>query len=687
MQRFSAAVIRRRKGILFITVLLCIVSVFAAMTVLVNYDLASYLPKDAPTTQAMGLITAKIPNLQVYLPGVPVGQVAPAKEKLKAIAGVEEVLWLDDAQSGIIQPLEMLPKAVRDPFYQNGPMFQLTVTKESQASTVLLIREAFPDAMLKGEAADTARTINTTMKEIASIMIYVVPLCFVILILATRHWLEPVLFLLAIGAAILINEGTNVVLGSISFVTRAASAVLQLAVSIDYAVFLLHRFNERREEGIPVEEAMRLAMQQAASSIASSALTTVFGFMALMLMRFGIGMDMGIVLMKGVILSYLSVMVVLPAATVAFSKALEKTRHRPLMPSFWGFGRFVVRRLAPLAAIVLIILPLAFVAQQKNDFVYGSGGMHSPTSPIKVEQREIEAIFGPNRMMLVLVPTGDPAREAALGEALLALPEVESLTSYAATVGVQVPEAVLPQMARDQFIDGGQSRLILSVNTADEGPEAFALVEKMRAIGEEFYPDQANLLGESAVNLDLKTVITGDNLPVLLAGMIAIGLVLLVNFKNLLIPFILLLVIEGAIWLNMGVPYVRGAEMNYIGYQIVSSVQLGATVDYGILLVQRYLEGRETMDKRAAAAWALGISTGSILPPAMILTSAGYLLGLLVRENGVISQMGIIIGRGAAISCGMVLLVLPLLLVWFDGLIMRSFIKKRKEALHETTVS
>ncbi len=686
MQRFSAAVIRRRKMILIITVFLCAVSAVAALQVGVNYDLASYLPKDSPSAKALHLVTAHIPNLQVYLPDVPISEVAAAKEKLKGIAGVEEVLWLDDAHSGIIQPLEMLPQDLREPFYQNGPMFQVVVAKESQASTVLLIREGFPGALLKGEAADTARTINTTMKEIASIMVYVLPICFIILILATRHWLEPVLFLLAIGVAIVINEGTNILFGSISFVTRAASAVLQLAVSIDYAVFLLHRFNERREEGHPVDEAMKLAMQQAASSIASSAMTTVFGFMALMLMRFGLGMDMGVVLMKGVILSYLSVMVMLPAATVSCARLMEKTRHRAFMPSFTRFGQFVVKRLMPLAVVALVILPLAFIAQQRNHFVYGSGGMHSPDSPIKVEQRKIEEAFGHNRTMLMLVPSGDPVRETALGEDLLGMPEVENLTSYAATVGVQVPEAVLPQTARDQFMDGGYARLIMSVNTQDESPEAFDLVERMRAVGEAHYPGQAHLLGESAINLDLKTVITGDNLPVLLAGVIAIGLVLLVNFKNLLIPLILLLVIEGAIWLNMGVPYVMGAQMNYIGYQIVSSVQLGATVDYGILLVQRYLEGRETMGKKDAAMWALSISTGSILPPAMILTSAGYLLGILVRANGVISEMGIIIGRGAAISCGMVLLVLPTLLVWFDVLIMRTFIKKRKEPTHETNL-
>jgi len=687
MQKFSAAVIRHRRGILIITLLLCLISVFLMQTVQVNYDLAGYLPKDAPSSQALELVKTKIPNLQVYLPGLEFSGVQAAKEALGAIPGVEEVLWMDDAQSGILMPLEMMPESVREPFYNDGPLFQVVVAKEHQSSAVPLIREAFPQALLKGEAADSAQIVNTTMAEVASIMVYIVPICLVILLIATRHWLEPALFLLAIGAAILINEGSNVFLGSVSFVTRAASAVLQLAVSIDYAVFLLHRFSDNRDEGMAVDEAMKRAMTQAVSSIASSAMTTVFGFLALLLMRFGLGQDMGIVLAKGVLFSLMSVMIALPAMTVACAGLLEKTAHRRLMPSLMGFGRFVVRRLPFLALVVALSLPLAFAAQRSNAFVYGSGGMHSPESPLKLEQKALEERFGPGRMMLVMVPEGDLVREARLAEALARLPGVDSLTSYAATVGVQVPPDLLPQAARDQFSEGGYSRLILSVNTPDEGEEAFLLVEEVRALAESYYPGAAHTLGESVVNLDLKTVITGDNLPVLLAGIIAIGLVLLINFQNLLIPLVLLLVIEGAIWINMALPFIMGESMNYIGYQIVSSVQLGATVDYGILLVQRYLEGRQTMDKKAAAAWALGLSAGSILPPAMILTTAGYLLGGLIRENGVISQMGIIIGRGALISCGMVLLVLPTLLVLFDKPIMRAFIKKRKEPIYEANLT
>ncbi len=684
MERFSQAVIRHRRWILVVTLLLCVVSVFTAMTVGVNHDLASYLPADAPSTRALNLVKSQIPNLQVYLPGLPMSEVAAAKAHLQKTPGVSEVLWLDDVKSGTLEPLDMMQPELRDAFYHDGPLFQVVVEKESQHTTVPLIREAFPGALLKGESADVAQVMNTTMVEVASIMIYVVPICFVILILATRHWLEPALFLLAIGAAILLNEGSNVVVGTVSFVTRSASAVLQLAVSIDYAVFLLHRFNEERERGLAVDEAMKNAMQQAVSAISSSAMTTVFGFMALMLMRFGMGQDMGLVLMKGVVLSFLSVMVVLPAATVSCAKWIDRTEHRSFLPSFNGFGRFVSRRLAPLAAVVLVVLPLAYIAQEKNHFVYGSDGMHSPDSAIRQEQRAIEAVFDPYRPMLILVPAGDPVKETALGDALLALPEVKSLNSYAHSVGVQVPEDILPPQAQEQFREGKHTRLILSVNTQAEGPEAFRLAGEMRDLADSFYPGQSHLIGESAVNLDLKTIITGDKLPVLLAGILAIGLVLLINFRNLLIPFILLLVIEGAIWLNMGIPYVMGFPMNYIGYQIVSSVQLGATVDYGILLVQRYLEGRRTLPKKEAAAWALSVSTGSILPPAMILTASGYLLGLLVKGNGVISQMGIIIGRGAAISCGLVLLVLPQLLVWCDGLIQRAFLRKRKETNHET---
>lgn len=678
MVKFSQAVIKHRRMILLFTLVICVLSFFVAQTVNVNYSLASYLPKNAKTTQALSLVSTTGPNLQVYMPGTSFQNAIREKQKLDDFPGVIDVLWLDDLVDVRNIPVEMMDPVVVAQYYHEGPLFRLTIEESYHSTTVPSIEAEYPGALLKGAAADSAQQINVTMEQVASIMYFVVPLCLLILVLSTHHWLEPVLFLLAIGVAILINEGTNIIFGEISFITRACSAVLQLAVSIDYAVFLLHRFSELRDEGMEPVEAMKGAMVKAASAIISSAMTTVFGFLALTLMRMTLGMDMGLVLAKGVMLSYFSVMIVLPAAAVACVKWIDKSRHRSFMPSFKGFGRAVVRYGLPLAVIMLMLLPPSFIAQQKNEFVYGSGGMHSPDSALRMEQKKIEDIFGNDRMMLVLVPKGQPDQEKALGEALLKMPYIINVLSYDSAVSNEIPYQLLPDEVTSQFYEGDYARLIIMADIKDEGEEAFRLVEDIRQLAAKYYPEDSHLLGEPAVNHDLMTFITGDNMKVLLAGIVAIGIILLINFKNLTIPFILLIIIEGSIWLNMSLPYFAGNTLNYIGYQIVSSVQLGATVDYGILLSQRYLEGRETMKPREAAAWALGVSTGSILPPAMILTLAGYSLGILVKDNGIISEMGLIIGRGAAISCAMVLLVLPQVMVWFDSFIQKTFLKRKK---------
>ena len=388
------------------------------------------------------------------------------------------------------------------------------------------------------------------MGEVASIMYYVLPLVLLILLLSTRHWLEPLLFLITIGIAILINEGSNIILGRISFVTRACSAVLQLAVSIDYAVFLLHRFSEYREQGLEPFEAMQQAMKTSASAIAASAMTTVFGFLALLAMRFGLGTDMGVVLAKGVLLSYLSVMIVLPALAMSMTGLMGKTAHRMLMPAFKRTGRAIVRHGAPLAILIALLLVPAFLAQRNNRFVYGSSGNHGPGSPAVMQAKEIEQIFGRSQPMLLMVPEGEPARAAQLSKDIKALPYVRDLISYAETVGVQVPPEVLPEGQLRMLRDNGFDRLIFYADLPPESDASFAAVEELRAMAQAAYGDSYHLLGESVVNYDLMRTITGTTCRAA-AGHVAIGLTVLVTFGNISIPLILLIIIEGAIWLNM----------------------------------------------------------------------------------------------------------------------------------------
>ncbi|HSK69728.1 MAG TPA: MMPL family transporter, partial [Candidatus Limnocylindria bacterium] len=312
----------------------------------------------------------------------------------------------------------------------------------------------------------------------------------------------------------------------------------------------------------------------------------------------------------------------------------------------------------------------------------GTGGMHSEDSPVHTEKRAIEEVFGSGRMAMVLVPEGDRAREAGLARALRDLPRVASVISYSDAVSLSIPPEVLPPRATEAFYEGGYARLIVSLDTDEESDEAFEATRRLRETAAAYYPGEGHVIGETAVNEDLMSVITRDTLKVLLAGILSIGIVLLINFRNLTIPLILLVIIQGSIWLNMALPYAMGQTLNYIGYLIVSSVQLGATVDYGILLTQRYVEFRRDAPAREAAARAVAGSAGSVIPPAMILTIAGLSLRILVPDNGIISELGLVLGRGTLLSLLMVLLVLPVVLVWCDRLIQKTTLRK-KAPVHE----
>lgn len=679
MRKFSRLVIRRRKLIMGLTVLLCVVSLIGMMKVSVNYDMASYLPDDSPTTAALNMVGADSPNIKIYVPDTPLTQAPVVKEKLLQSPHVLDVLWLDDVFDLRGIPEEMIPEATLSPWYhQGGALFQATIDPGNYVLGFNEVKALYPDSITAGNAANQARVISVSMKEVAKIIPFVLPIVLLILFISTRHWFEPVLFLSAIGVAILINEGTNYFIGSVSFVTRASSAVLQLAVSIDYAVFLLHRFGEYREKGMGIEDAMVEAMVQSASSIAASAMTTVFGFLALMLMDFKIGQDMGSVLAKGVFISYLSVIIFLPAMAITFHKTIDRTAHRSFMPSFGRFSRIVVRYAAPLAVLLLVLLVPTYMGQGANTFMYGSSGMHAEASPVRQEALKIDEMFGRSQQMMLMVPQGDLARVKALGAEIEKVPDVTAVISYANSVGLGIPPEVLPGESLKQLRDKGYDRLIIAADTPEEGEQAFRVVESIRALTEEFYGKDYYFAGENVANYDMRDTIVGDSGKVLWGSILSIGLVLLLTFRSLTIPLVLLLVIEGAIWINLSIPYFQGADLNYIGYQIVSSVQLGATVDYGILLTQRYMEARREMDRKDAARFALTVSTGSILPPALILTAAGLLMGL-VSTNGVISQLGLILGRGAAISAGMVLLVLPHVLIACDGLIRKTTLQRKEE--------
>ena len=463
--------------------------------------------------------------------------------------------------------------------------------------------------------------------------------------------------------------GTNIVLGQVSFITFSVSPILQLAVSLDYAIFLLHAFAAERQRTPNVERAMALAMRRSLSTIAASAVTTLFGFAALAFMQFQIGADLGINLVKGIVFSFFTVMVFLPAVTLSLYKLIDKTRHRPLMPSFKNVGKVLSKVRVPALVLVLALVVPAFLGQSHTVFTY-QNSEPDPNLRAGADTLMIQDEFGQQNAVVVLVPRGDVAAEAALSRDLAEVDHVTDVISYASTVGAAIPQGFLDQSVIDQFYSPNYARIIAYTSTDVESDEAFSTVEAVQQAAARHY-DTYYTAGQSANLYDMKNIVAVDNVVVSAVAIIAILIVLLVTFRSLTLPLVLLLTIESGIWINLSIPYFMGESVNFIGYLVINTVQLGATIDYGILLTTHYLRHRRRVPARKAAHLALGETFPSLLVSAGILATAGFALGFSSSMSAV-SSLGFLLARGALLSLTLVTCFLPALLVLLDRVIRRT---------------
>lgn len=672
MDGLTRGITRHKKLVIAIFLVATVISAVLILGVSVNYDLTDYLPEDSESTIALDLMYEEfgsgVPNTRVMVRNLTLTGAVEMKEKIAQAPGVTGVMWLDDTQD-MSTPIELMDSATVEQYWHDGTaLYQVTIEEGRESEAVAALYEMLgSDVAISGNSANTASMQNLVVSEVVGAASILIPIIIIILLLTTTSWISPALFLLTIGVAVLINMGTNVVFGEISFVTQSVSPILQLAVSLDYAIFLLNSFGRHRQEVDSSETAMRLAIKESFSSIAASAATTLFGFMALMFMRFGIGSDLGLNLMKGIVLSYVSVMVFLPALALASVKLLDKTSHRPIIHTGKRLGRALVKVRIPALILVLIAVIPCYLAQTRADFLYGNGTPDTRTDYGR-DTVAINEEFGESNALVLLVPRGDPGAEAKMAEELAGIDHVTSVLSYAGTVGA-VPEGFLDESIVSQFYSDGYARIIIYTDTSEEGDEAFAVVEQVRATADKYY-SESWLCGQSANLYDMRDVVTADST---LVNWIAIGfifLTLLVTFKSATLPFILLFVIEAAIWINLSVPYFADQPLVYIGYLVINTVQLGATIDYAILMTNGYAANRRTMGKREAVVATLNTNFESVLTSGVILTAAGLCLGF-VSSLQVVAELGILLARGTVLSMAMVVLALPALLMLFDPLTAR----------------
>ncbi|WP_179134586.1 efflux RND transporter permease subunit [Oceanobacillus timonensis] len=682
-------IIRFKKTIVTIFITLMILSLAGILFVDVNYDMQDYLPDEAESTQALEIMEEEfdsgIANARVLVGDVSIQEAMEYKEALDAIDGVTEVLWLDDVMD-IQTPIEVSDTDTVETYYKDdNALFSVTIANGEEVDATNAIYDLIGEEnAVSGEAVNTATEQEMTGTESMYAAALLVPIIIIILILSTSSWMEPVFFLTAIGVSVLINLGTNIFIGEISFVTQSVAPILQLAVSLDYAIFLLHSFQDYRNKDYKPEAAMKSAMKESWPVIGASSLTTIFGFAALLFMRFEIGSDLGLNLVKGIILSLISVMIFLPAFTLVFYRWIDRTQHRPFIPArFEGLGKKLLKLRLPVLILVFLLLVPSFLAQSSTTFTYGMGETPEDTR-LGADIRQIEESFGESTSIVLLVPNNDVGKEQEMVQNLEDVNQVSSVISYATMVGSVIPQDFLDEEATEQFLSEHYSRIIVNTEAGTEGDLPFAIVEDVRDIASSYYGEEAVALGESASLYDMKEIVSQDNQLVNLLTILGVGIVLLFNFRSISFPIVLLLVIQAAVWMNLAIPYFTGTPLVFIGYLIVSTVQLAATVDYAILLTETYKNYRRYMPKWKAIKMTLDDKIFSIAVSASILSIVGFVLWM-TSSNPVVGSIGLLLGRGALLAFILVITLLPALLVYSDTLLQKTSLgmKFRKEEKHE----
>ena len=676
-RRFYSGVVKYRRAIMILFAVITAASAFMYPKVKVNYDTINYLPKDYNSTKSLKVMREEfgdMPNARVVLHDVSRQEINEYIEKIEAVDGVVSVSWLDTVIP-LDFPEEMLPDSISETYYKDGnALLTLTINEDKQYQVVPELYEIVGEnGYMTGNAVITAVAAESTIKEGIVITIAGVLLLLIVLTLTTTSWAEPLIIALGLLIAVIINAGTNLVFGTISFLTSATGVMLQLAVAIDYSVFLIHRFEECRSLYSDPEEAMVEALTLSSSSILSSGLTTVIGFVALATMKFLIGRDLGFALSKGVAICLIVTLTFMPGVILGTYSLMEKTAHRSFMPSFEGLGRFVLKVTVPMMIAFAIAIIPSYICSERNSFWYGGSSMYGPETRVGADQRKINEIFGEADTYVIMVPRGEKGKERALIRELSEDRRITEILSPESFMGLSLPSDVLPDALTGQLRSEKYDRLVLTVAVPPENEEAFALVDHIHETANRYYPGEYYMTGSGVVNNDLKHVVTGDRQRVNIIAVLAIFAVLAVTMRSILLPLILVLIIETAIWINMSISFLTGSTLFYISYLIVSPVQLGATVDYAILFTQRYRENRSTLGipPKESVVKTVKDNTVSIMTSGLTLSVIGFLLAFF-SSQGMIAQVGLLLGRGTLCSLFAVLFVLPGLLILFDRFVVKS---------------
>lgn len=751
MMQLASFIVNKRNAFIVLFAVACIYCMTTLNRAKVNTELTDYLPDTTETRQGLDIMDNEFTTFgsaQVLVTNITYEKALEEAKALEEIRGISSVMFYDwDDEDGTYDDDE-----ITDYYKDACALFKLTFEEEEDTDlsqrAIANVRHQLKDYQVFFYTTVDKDDNAALQEDMKGILLVASVIILLVLLFTSGTYMEVLIFVMTFVVAIILNTGTNFWFGEISFVTNAVAAVLQLALSIDYAIILVHRFVEEHETKDTIE-AITVALSKAIPEISSSSLTTVSGMVALMLMQFGIGMDLGRVLTKAIIFSMLTVFFLMPAMIVMSSKWIEKTAHKSFVPSIRGWGRLVVKTRYPVLSVFVVLMIVGCILSNKCVYVYDHSSIEAERMNEYMTARvRIEKTFEVTNTMAVVVPKGDYQREAKIIEGLeqidrvdtvLGLSNIEvdddgkyilvdelnprefaevadvdldlvqllyrfyaldqeqygafmkNLDEYRVPI-IDMVDFIYDQKekgaidldddlsedvddlhqalcdAREQLEGENYSRIVFTMTGPIEGQETFDVIDQIRNIAQEYY-DEVYVVGDSTSDYDLSKSFQTDNVKISVLTALFVGIILLFTFQSAGLPIMLVATIQSSIWINFSIPTIRGSTMFFLSYLIVSAIQMGATIDYAIVITSRYMDLRKQIaDRKQVVVEALNQAFPTIATSGTILTCSGFAVGKLT-SNAIIASLGKALGSGTLISIILVMTVLPQILLVFDWLI------------------
>lgn len=671
--KFGEFVCKHRKTILIIALLLLIPAMIGMKATRINYDILVYLPEDIETIQGENILSEDF-NMgafsMIVLENMKIKDIENLENKIKEIDNVEKVIGIADIMGTNI-PTQILPEEIKDKIYKNGDTVLFTTFKDSISSdstmeTIQQLREITNEqCKISGMSATILDTRDLSNSEIAIYVIIAVILCIIILQIALDSYVAPILLLVNIGIAILYNMGTNIFMGQISYITKAISSVLQLGVTMDFAIFLYHSYKEEQKNYHNKNEAMAHAISQTMVSVVGSSLTTIAGFLALCSMNLTLGKDIGIVMAKGVLLGVICVITVLPAMLLSFDKLIEKTTHKEIMPKFVGIKNFTIKHYKAIIILFIIILPIAFYGYTHTEVYYNLDKSLPETLKSVEANHTLKEKFNIVSAEVLLIDKDIPDyRVNEMLEKIEDIDGIEWTLGYPKIAG-SLPSSILPEDLSKIFQNNQYQMVIINSKYEMATDELNEQITEVNEIIKQ-YDENAILAGEGPLMKDLVEISDHDFNSVNIVSIVVIFIIMIIVLRSISLPVILIIVIEFAIFINMGIPFYTKTTLPFVASIVIGTIQLGATIDYAILITTKYKSHRkEGKDKKEALGEALGSSISSIFVSGLCFFGATFGVGVYSKIE-MIGSLCTLMSRGAIISMITVITVLPAFLMVFD---------------------